>query len=221
MNNELLPPNATAHEIALSAAASRISDVPVPLRALYQPAATPMAALPALAWSYSLDEWDTSWTEAQKRQAVAGSLYVHRHKGTSGAVKRALSALGLDVQVQEWFSQTPAGAPFTFRLLLTGDQVGFDQAALQRLLYVVASTKNLRSHLSDVVPRVVTTAGPQVAAMSHVGSEITVQFEAGLTIDGSWKLDGAHRLNGLRITQAGLTLDGSSMLDGSRQLTGI
>jgi phage tail P2-like protein len=199
MNNELLPPNASAQEIALSAAASRIGEVPVPLRTLYQPAATPLDALPSLAWSFSLDEWDTSWTEAQKRQAVADSLYVHRHKGTAGAVKRALQALGLDVQVQEWFNQTPAGAPFTFRLLLTGDQVGFDQAALQRLLYVVASTKNLRSHLSEIVPKVITTAGPQVAAVAGVGSEITVSFGASLTLDGSWTLDGSKRLNGLRM----------------------
>lgn len=198
MNNELLPPNATAQEIALSAAAFRIGSVPVPLRTLYQPAATPLAALPALAWSVSLDEWNTDWTETQKRQAVADSLYVHRHKGTAGAVKRALQALGLDVQVQEWFSQTPAGDPFTFRLLLTADQIGFNQDALQRLLYVVASTKNLRSHLSDVVPRVVTTAGPQVAAVSHVGTEVTAGFGYSLLADGSVDGDGQYRANGIK-----------------------
>jgi phage tail P2-like protein len=199
MINELLPSNAAPQEIALSGAAARIGDVPVPLRDLYQPAATPLAALPALAWSYSLDEWNTDWSESQKRQAVADSLYVHRHKGTAGAVKRALSALGLDVQVQEWFQQTPAAAPFTFRLLLTADQFGFDQAALQRLLYVVSSTKNLRSHLSDVVPRVVTTAGPQVAAVSHVGTEITTGFGYSLVADGSVAGDGQYRANGIKV----------------------
>jgi phage tail P2-like protein len=172
----------------------------VPLRTLYQPAATPLATLPALAWSVSLDEWNTDWTETQKRQAVAESLYVHRHKGTAGAVKRALQALGLDVQVQEWFNQTPAGAPFTFRLLLTGDQVGFDHDALQRLLYVVASTKNLRSHLSDVATSVATTAGPTVGAAAVLGNEITVDgFQYSLVADGSRNADGGNKANGFKL----------------------
>jgi phage tail P2-like protein len=198
MNNQLLPPNATAHEIALAGAASRISGVPITTRTLYQPAACPAVALPALAWSFSLDQWDTNWSDAQKRSAIANSVYVHRHKGTIGAVKIALGSLGFQVQVQEWFNQLPAGAPFTFNLLLTATQTGFSQSDLVRMTDVVMATKNLRSHLAAIVPTVVTSAGPGVTAVASLGTEITIQYGATLALDGTWMLDGTHALNGVR-----------------------
>jgi phage tail P2-like protein len=200
MNNELLPPNATAQEIALAAATSRISDVPVPIRTLYQPAAAPSQVLPSLAWSYSLDEWDTTWTEAQKRQAITDSIYVHRHKGTIGAVKRAVNALGFGVEVQEWFRQLPLGDPYTFRLLLTAEQSGIPQAGMLRLQDVVDATKNLRSHLSAIVPTIITNAGPTAGAVTVMGHEITVDgFEYSLKYDGSAKYDGMYRHNGIKV----------------------
>jgi phage tail P2-like protein len=200
MNNQLLPPNATPTEIALAGAVARISDVAVPLRTLYQPLACPPQALPPLAWAFSLDEWDANWTEAQKRAAIAGSVYVHRHKGTIGAVKRALSALGLQVQVQEWFNQVPTGTPYTFRLLLTADQTGFSQAQLSKLTDVVNSTKNLRSHLDVIVPAVSTTAGPTVAALAGMGSEVTsTGYQYSLVADGSVIANGGRKANGFKL----------------------
>lgn len=200
MNNQLLPPNATPHEIALAAAASRISDVPVPIRTLYQPAVAPSQVLPSLAWSFSLDEWDTSWTESQKRQAITDSVYVHRHKGTIGAVKRAVNALGFGVEVQEWFRQLPLGAPYTFRLLLTAEQSGIPQDGMLKLQDVVDATKNLRSHLSEIVPTVITNAGPTVGAVTVMGHEITVDgFQYSLVADGARTADGLNTPNGFKL----------------------
>lgn len=172
--SELLPPSSTPLERALADTVAKVSTVPTPARNLWNPDTCPVELLPWLAWAFSLDDWDVTWTEAQQRAAVKASYSVHRYKGTIGAVRDALQALGYGVQVQEWFNQLPAGAPYTFRLLLESDQVGIDQAALTKILEVVETTKNLRSHMETVVPTVVSRAGPVVATATVNGHEITV-----------------------------------------------
>lgn len=202
VNNSLLPYNATAHEQALEAVTARVSDVPVVVRDVWNPETCPADLLPWLASAFSVDAWDASWSEAQKRQAIAESVFVHRHKGTIGAVRRALAALGFGAQVQEWFNQTPAGDPYTYRLLLEVDQVGIDQAALAKILQVVDATKNLRSHLSEIVPIVVSRAWPVMAAVAGMGCEIVVQ--CAVIPDFNLLLEGAT--NGVTPTEAAVDL---------------
>jgi phage tail P2-like protein len=38
---------------------------------LWNPQTCPLAALPWLAWTLSIDKWDTDWTEERKRTATA------------------------------------------------------------------------------------------------------------------------------------------------------
>lgn len=142
----LLPPNATAFERSLEAVVDRSLSVRVPVRDLWSPQDCPLAVLPWLAWSLSIDDWDPDWTEAQKRGAVASAIEVHRSKGTVGAVKRALSVLGYEVEIDE-----DTGQVYTFRVRLMSkvDDIpgpgDLDQA--ERL---VKNTKNVRSHLLSV-----------------------------------------------------------------------
>jgi phage tail P2-like protein len=200
VTDALLPINATTAELALEGATARVSDVPVLVRESWDPDICPAALLPWLAAAFSVDTWDPAWTEAQKRQTIKDSVFVHRHKGTIGAVRRALAALGLDVQVQEWFNQVPAGAPFTFRLLMTAGQVGFDQAAIARIQDIVAATKNLRSHLSEIAPQVVSSAPLTAASVACVGTEITsTGFQCSLVADGTENADGTNDANGLKL----------------------
>lgn len=172
--SDLLPWNAAPQERALSEAAGRVSGVDAPLRDLWNPDTCPPALLAWLAWAFSVDQWDANWTDAQKREFIKSSVEVHRYKGTIGAVRDALAALALDAQVQEWFNQAPAGVPFTFRLLLTADQVGIDQSALAVLLAVLDRTKNLRSHLSEVELNVRTVGGPRIGVVAGVGSDVAL-----------------------------------------------
>lgn len=200
VTDSLLPHNATENERTLEAAAARVSDVPVPVRDVWRPDSCPAPLLPWLASQDSVDQWDTNWTEGQKRQTIRDSVFVHRHKGTIGAVRRALAALGFGVRVQEWFNQIPAGVPYTYRLLLEADQVGIDQAALAKIYEVIDGTKNLRSHLDVVVPSVTSQAGPTVAAAASLGTEITVSNWVGnLVADGSVIADGTFKANGIKL----------------------
>ncbi len=156
MSKTLLPPNATALERALSLAMSMSDRVPVPVRDVWNADTCPPSHLPWLAWAYSVDQWNDSWSPEQKRDVIKRSISVHRRKGTIGAVQDALRAIGIGIRVQEWFNQTPEGDPYTYQLLLTTDQVGISQGALQEILQAVEDTKNLRSHLDAVKPSVIT-----------------------------------------------------------------
>lgn len=179
---DLLPYNATPQERALSESTARLGAVPVRIREIWSADTCPTNLLAWLAWAFSVDQWDTNWTEAQQRQFIKSSLDIHRYKGTIGAVRDALAALSFDAQVQEWFNQAPAGDPFTFRVLLTVDQVGALQSAHAALFEVIQRTKNLRSHLSAIELTVRNRAGPLLVAASGIGSEIAVAYSAPSTV---------------------------------------
>ncbi|WOH61903.1 phage tail protein I [Bradyrhizobium sp. BWC-3-1] len=201
MSDTLLPSNATVQERAMEGATSRISDVPVLVRESKDPGACPAVLLPWLAHQFSVDAWQSGWTDEQKRQTIRDSVFVHQRKGTIGAVKRALGSLGFGAQVQEWFNQSPPGPEYTFLLHLDVDQVGISDGDLANVLSVVDSTKNLRSHLETVIPTITTKSQLITAGVSMTGSEITVTYEphAGspLLLDGDWQLDGSQNLDGV------------------------
>lgn len=74
----------------------------LPIRDLWNPATCPAAALPFLAWALSVDTWDPSWTEEQKRATIAGSIALHQRKGSVASVKNALAAAGYgDAEILE------------------------------------------------------------------------------------------------------------------------
>lgn len=178
MSDSLLPPNSTVIERAMElAAGARIEAVPVPARLMWSPQNAPSQVLPFLAWQFSVDTWDSDWTDDQKRAAIQASYVVHRQKGTIGAVRRALSALGLGLTIVEWWQESPRGMPYTFRIAIDVDQAGAEQGALTKILEVVNTSKNLRSHLNSVDLQVKTSGAEYFAAAAVIGHEITINFE--------------------------------------------
>lgn len=61
---------------------------------LWDPMTCPAALLPHLAWALAVDDWDPTWGEDRKRDAIANARYIHKHKGTLAAVRRALAVMG-------------------------------------------------------------------------------------------------------------------------------
>lgn len=159
----------------MSAALARLSEVPVRVREQWAPDSCPTSLLPWLAWGLSVDTWDPAWTAAQKRAAISASFYVHQRKGTLGALRAALSALGFSVRVVEWFEDSPAAAPYTFRLTVGVEQIGAVQSRLLPIISVADAAKNLRSHLTSVSVEVTSRAeSPVVGASTASGNEITI-----------------------------------------------
>ncbi len=184
----LLPPNASDLERKIAHACAAISDLPTPHRDLWNPDACPARLLPWLAQAFRVEQWDADWSEVTKRAAIKRSVHLFRHKGTIGAVRQALAAIGVNVEVQEWFNQTPHGAPYTFRLLIKVDQVGISQEDIGRILFALEMNKNLRSHLEVIVPTASTRSTLTLAAVTKAGAEAVVTNgvdDLGLLMEGA------------------------------------
>lgn len=144
----LLPANATKYERALEKTCARSFDLPVLINTLRNPWECPLNVLPWLAYEWSVDEWNESWTEQQKRATVAASIAVHKKKGTRGAVEDALNALDINVLAAEWWEFEPKQEPGTFALRV--DDVMQAADAYTEVVRVVNAAKNTRSHLSYI-----------------------------------------------------------------------
>jgi phage tail P2-like protein len=175
MSDHLLPPNATPLERALEAATLRIDAIPVPLRTLWNPDTIPAPLLPWLAWGLSVDDWDTAWTEPQKRAVVAASIRVHQHKGTVGAMLTALAALDYSAQLIEWHQSAPQQPPYTFKIRVTLDARGIIDGIWGEVERTALAAKNARSHLT-AVQLLHTSPSPVVMAAAITAAEIiTIQ----------------------------------------------
>ncbi|EEE37418.1 pyocin R2_PP, tail formation protein GpI [Rhodobacteraceae bacterium KLH11] len=109
----LLPPTATDLVKVLDALEERLFSLPVQM-ITKDPMTADVGLLDHLAWEYSVDAWDSNWTEDIKRQVIAVSAEVHRHKGTPFAIRKAMSAFGVDIELIEWFDSGGSGVPGTF-----------------------------------------------------------------------------------------------------------
>lgn len=143
--SDLLPLNATKQERALSLSTARAGSVPVPVGDLWNPYTCPVGILPWLAWSLAVDPWNSEWTESQKRSAIAESIAVHRVKGTIGALKRALEAIGYECVVND---QT--GVPYVFRVGIDVTNGSAEDKAYTQARDIALKVKNARSYLLSV-----------------------------------------------------------------------
>lgn len=174
MSNHLLPPNATAQERALSEATARLSDVPLLVRESWNPDTCPAEMLPWLAWAFSVDEWDATWTEQEKRDVIKASLEVHKHKGTIGAIDRALKPLGYLIEVIEWWEMSPPGEPYTFSIVMGTGSKPVSEELYRKAERIVLTYKNLRSHLRSLTIKAGIVGKSFAAAAMVDGVDTTV-----------------------------------------------
>ena len=147
----LLPPNATQLERAVEGTfTAALEGVPVPLRAIWNPATCPASLLPFLAWGVSIDFWDTDWTEAEKREAIAQAIIQQRRKGTPASLRAVLDRFDPMISLLEWFEVPSALEPHTFALelpLAADSAVEYDRPLVEALLRDINAVKPLRSHM--------------------------------------------------------------------------
>jgi phage tail P2-like protein len=150
----LLPPNATPLEKALSLApAASLEQVPVAIDQLWNPATCPAMLLPWLAWGLSIDLWDSAWTEAQKRAAIADAILFQRRKGTPASLRVVLDRFDPLISIVEWFEDRGTLDPYHFRLelpLLAESDVVYDENLVARILRDIAQVKPVRAQMQAV-----------------------------------------------------------------------
>lgn len=162
--SSILPANSTEFERALEKTVSRI--LPERIETLWNPDTCPVEFLGYLAWGLAIDIWDDQWTETTKRDVVRQSIHVHQHRGTPGALKQALQAMGYRyVEIIEGQSHGAsyngashysgatqyggAVAPFEFDVILhTQNQT--TNAEITEIKRRINAYKNARSHLRQL-----------------------------------------------------------------------
>jgi hypothetical protein len=97
--DHILSPNATVYERSLASQVDRLLTLDVErLRRLWDPFRCHIDDLPYLAWSFSVDLWDTHWTEAKKRSVVANAIAHHRIKGTKAGMATYLDLVDCNLE---------------------------------------------------------------------------------------------------------------------------
>lgn len=170
----LLPRNASQLERLAAQALAQIQRTPIPLRQLWNPMACPVDLLPYLAWAFSVDRWDSKWTEATKRAAIRSAHYIHSRKGTIGALRRVVEPLGYLIEVVEWFETTPEGVPGTFALKVGVLDTGITDEMYQELTFLIDDAKPRSRHLVGLAISLETTGPLYMGAAIYEGDEITV-----------------------------------------------
>ncbi|ENU3136797.1 TPA: phage tail protein I [Klebsiella pneumoniae] len=190
MSNSLLPPGSSALERRLAQACSGISDLNVPLRDLWNPWKCPAKFLPYLAWAFSVDRWEETWTETAKRQAVSDAFWIHQRKGTVAAVKRVIEGLGYSMTLEEWWKVAdPAG---TFRLEIDLNEIGITEPMIYELERIIGDAKPVSRHISQLTLLQHSRGLASIGAAVSDGEIITV-YPAGYRPDDSIHYDGQSR----------------------------
>ncbi|MGV8004498.1 phage tail protein I [Photorhabdus temperata subsp. temperata] len=172
MNDRLLPTGSTALEVAAAKACAQLQDISVPLRQLWNPITCPKALLPYLAWAWSVDRWDEHWPESIKREVIKNSLFLHKHKGTIGAIRRVVEPLGYLIKVQEWWqTHDPAG---TFRLDVGVLDNGITEETFFELERLISDAKPVSRHLIGLSISLDVKGKFYCAVASYSGDALTV-----------------------------------------------
>ncbi|HBY0670812.1 TPA: phage tail protein I [Klebsiella pneumoniae subsp. pneumoniae] len=193
MTSSLLPPGSSALERRLAQACSGISDLNVPLRDLWNPWKCPVKFLPYLAWAFSVDRWEETWSEKEKRQAVSDAFWIHQRKGTVAAIRRVIETLGYSMTLQEWWEVAdPAG---TFRLEIDLNDIGITESMIKELERIIGDAKPVSRHISQMTLGV-SSHGAANVGISIFDGEVIDIYPPGYEPDDSIYFDGQASFDG-------------------------
>ena len=172
MPKPLLPPNASTLEVATDNTSAPLEKMPVPIRDIWNPDTCPVRLLPYLAWAFSVDRWDKDWPEQTKRDVIKSSMFVHQHKGTIGAIRRAIEPLGYLVHVKEWWKINDT--PGVFQVNIGIVNTGMSKRRYHEIAALIFENKPASRHLTGLNIEIETTLNVYWGAVSFTGSAITV-----------------------------------------------
>ncbi|EOC9347120.1 phage tail protein I [Klebsiella pneumoniae] len=176
-----------------AAACASISDLSVPLRDLWNPWKCPVKFLPYLAWAFSVDRWEETWSETEKRQAVSDAFWIHQRKGTVAAVRRVIETLGYSMTLQEWWKVAdPAG---TFRLEIDLNDIGITESMIKELERIIGDAKPISRHISQLTLSLSVTALASIGT-AFIDSEVITVYPPEYVPDGGIYYDGQQHYSG-------------------------
>jgi phage tail P2-like protein len=187
----LLPPNATSAERALELAMRAGIDLSA-VGTLWNPLTCPEDVLPFLAWGLAISHWDATWTEAEKRAAIAQAIPFHQIKGTREAVEQILARFHPLLSIVEWWEANPRRDPHTFEVRAPAGPGGIDASFLTEetanaIIRDVAAAKPLRAHF-DFVFALEAQASLYMAGGVMAGTISRRDYEAVLDESRDWTI---------------------------------
>lgn len=168
----LLPLNSTPLERAVEAAS--VDDLQIALRTLYNPDTCPAHLLYQLAWAWSVDRWDETWSEAVKRSVIRSAFYIHAHKGTIGALRRVVEPFGYLIEVVEWFQTLPEGVPGTFALKVGVSDEGISEETYRELSALIDDARPVSRHMTGLAISLETVGAVYLGAALYDGDELDI-----------------------------------------------
>ncbi|MGA8134484.1 MAG: phage tail protein I [Pseudomonas gingeri] len=168
----LLPLNSTPLERGIEEMFAE--DTLIPLRTLYNPDTCPVHLLPHLAWAWSVDRWDPAWSESVKRAAIKASFFIHKHKGTIGALRRVVEPLGYLIEIVEWFNTAPQGVPGTFALKVGVLDTGITEEMYLELERLIDDAKPVSRHLTGLAISLETQGNLNVGVSLYDGDQLDI-----------------------------------------------
>ena len=168
----LLPLNSTPLERGIEATFAE--NTLIPLRTLYNPDTCPVHLLPHLAWAWSVDRWDPAWSESVKRAAIKASFFIHKHKGTIGALRRVVEPLGYLIAIVEWFNTVPQGVPGTFALKVGVLDTGITEEMYLELERLIDDAKPVSRQLTGLAISLETQGNLNVGVSLYDGDELDI-----------------------------------------------
>ncbi|WP_319557893.1 phage tail protein I [Thiomicrorhabdus sp.] len=220
----LLPNNSTPFERALEQVFNDSLPPEQTIKTLWNADTIPSNLLGAIAWSFSVDDWQHEWPESVKRQIIKDSYTSHAKKGTIWSVKRALMSVGFGAnsEVVEGSEQRLydgsvfadgsklyegySWAKYAIKVDL-GENQGLDAATPSKLRQTLLQIAPARCDLTDFNWRSDTT--------DNVESGQSSQIEVALTQSDvtPWikRYDGSQKYN----QGTALRFDGAQRFDGN------
>lgn len=148
------------------------------------------SVLPFLASEQAVSHWDTTWTEQEKREAVAGDTAFKKITGTREAVEQVLARHHGALDIVVWHEANPRLRPFTFEVRAPAADIPasfLTQDRAEAIIRDVAAAKSLRDHF-DFVQNIDLTSGMFVAAGGMSGTTLRADYAAARDESRDWSI---------------------------------
>lgn len=138
----------------------------------------PEPVLDALAWGFGLLAVD-GYGDAdldRKRAYMQDVIGVYLRRGTVWAVRRALSIVhDADVHLTEWWQESPAGDPFSYRVALEVGPLGVTAQTIQRVREMLLYYAPKRAYIAELSTVTHAPASMIFAAACTTGVDTTIE----------------------------------------------
>lgn len=201
MFNSLLPPNRTPAETqieqTLAGKYDKVRLDPDIIRKLHEPYECPIEFLPWLAYAVSVDVWDDNWEEAKKRRVIAASVAIHRKKGTVGAVRATLEALGLsDFAIKESFNDAQVAKGYFYVDVAANDPAIDSPIKQAQAIKAIDAVKKLSAHYAvRAKESLLADAVVSVAVVSIVHSDSSPRYAVNANANANTRVEAAGHLS--------------------------